>query len=173
MPRANPQRSHSSPLSGTLALFAAVTLSTALLAIPPLCRAQSSPPATPQDSSTAQPSTHPAPGFHQTRTHLRSIPKQPVTPAETVTAIQATAAPAPEDPHWPANDQPAPARIVWDSQGLRIEAANASLSDILSEVTTLTGAHVEGFNADARVYGQFGPGPARDVHDTPESFSAS
>jgi hypothetical protein len=66
-------------------------------------------------------------------------------------------------PHWPANDRPSPARIVWDSQGLRIEAANASLSDILSEVTSVTGIHVEGFASDARVYGQYGPGPARDV----------
>jgi hypothetical protein len=66
-------------------------------------------------------------------------------------------------PHWPANDKPAPARIVWDSHGLRIEAANASLSEILSEVSTLTGAHVDGFASDARVYGQYGPAPAREV----------
>jgi hypothetical protein len=56
-----------------------------------------------------------------------------------------------------------PPRIVWDSHGLRIEAANASLSVILSEISTLTGAHVDGFAADARVYGQYGPGSARDV----------
>jgi hypothetical protein len=66
-------------------------------------------------------------------------------------------------PHWPANDKPEPARIVWDSHGLRIEAANASLSEILSEVSTLTGAQVDGFATDARVYGQYGPGPARDI----------
>jgi hypothetical protein len=66
-------------------------------------------------------------------------------------------------PHWPANDKPVPARIVWDSHGLRIEAANASLSEILSEISTITGAHVDGFAKDARVYGQYGPAPARDV----------
>jgi hypothetical protein len=66
-------------------------------------------------------------------------------------------------PHWPANDKPAPAHIVWDSHGLRIEAANASLSEILSEVSTITGAHVDGFATDARVYGQYGPAPAREV----------
>ena len=72
-------------------------------------------------------------------------------------------APEPELPHWPAYDHPAPARIVWDSHGLRIEAANASLSEILTEISTLTGAHVDGFATDARVYGQYGPGSARDV----------
>jgi hypothetical protein len=167
MPKAVPQRSIHSSLRGTLALFAAIPVICALFGAPTECKAQSSPSATPQSSSTtptsAQPNSHPAPAFRQARTHLRSIPKPPLTPAETAPATQALVAPAPELPHWPANDQPAPARIVWDSQGLRIEAANASLSDVLTEVSTLTGAHVDGFASDARVYGQYGPGPARDV----------
>ena len=31
------------------------------------------------------------------------------------------------------------------------------------EVATLTGAKLEGFDADQRVFGAYGPGPARDV----------
>lgn len=139
----------------------------ALFGAPSVCKAQSSPSATPQNSSAtqpaAQPNPHPGAAFHQARTHLRSIPKKPPTPADATPATQAFVSPAPELPHWPANDEPTPARIVWDSHGLRIEAANASLSDVLNEVSTLTGAHVDGFASDARVYGQYGPGPARDV----------
>ena len=38
-----------------------------------------------------------------------------------------------------------------------------ALSEILTEISSLTGAHVDGFATDARVYGQYGPGSARDV----------
>jgi hypothetical protein len=53
--------------------------------------------------------------------------------------------------------------VTWDSRGLRIEATNSSLQQILSEVATETGAKVEGMGADQRVYGAYGPGQARDV----------
>jgi hypothetical protein len=69
----------------------------------------------------------------------------------------------PEAPKWPANEKPVPATVTWDSQGLRIDAANSSLAQILADVSTATGATVEGFNSDQRVFGIFGPGPARDV----------
>jgi len=171
MPKAVPQPSIPSSIPRTLvsklAVFAVIPAIAALLGAPSVCKAQSSTSASPQGSSTtqpaAQPNPHPAPAFHQARTHLRSIPKPLPTPADAAPRTQALVAPAPELPHWPANDQPTPPRIVWDSQGLRIEAANASLSDVLNEVSTLTGAHVDGFASDARVYGQYGPGPARDV----------
>jgi hypothetical protein len=58
---------------------------------------------------------------------------------------------------------PTPASVTWDSLGLRIDAANSSLAQILQDVATATGAKVVGFNADQRVFGIFGPGPARDV----------
>jgi hypothetical protein len=64
---------------------------------------------------------------------------------------------------WPANEKAVPATVTWDSQGLRIEAANSSLSQILQDVATATGTKVEGYDADQRVFGDFGPGPARDV----------
>jgi hypothetical protein len=70
---------------------------------------------------------------------------------------------APEVPKWPANEKPTPASVTWDSQGLRIDAANSSLSQILADVSTVTGTKVEGFDADQRVFGVYGPGPARDV----------
>ena len=73
------------------------------------------------------------------------------------------APPAPPKPDWPANEKPSPATIRWDASGLRIEAANSSLSEILQEIATLTGATVQGMGADQRVYGSYGPGTARDV----------
>jgi hypothetical protein len=53
--------------------------------------------------------------------------------------------------------------VVWDSQGLRIVADNASLAQILDDVSADTGAKVEGMGADQRIFGVYGPGPARDV----------
>jgi hypothetical protein len=71
--------------------------------------------------------------------------------------------PAPEPPKWPVNDHPAPATVVWDSQGLRIDATNSSLQQILNDVASDTGVKIEGFGEDARVFGIYGPGTARDV----------
>jgi hypothetical protein len=53
--------------------------------------------------------------------------------------------------------------VVWDSRGLKIDAANSSLQQILNDVSTDTGAKVEGLGADQRIFGSYGPGPARDV----------
>ncbi|MGA3332746.1 MAG: hypothetical protein ABSC62_01135 [Terracidiphilus sp.] len=79
-------------------------------------------------------------------------------------AAQATPAPtAPIAPNWPANDRPAGASVVWDRHGLLIVASNSSLAQILKEVSTETGVKVEGMDADERVFGTYGPGPARDV----------
>jgi hypothetical protein len=89
-----------------------------------------------------------------------------VPAAQEASATQAAlpAKPAePEMPKWPANEKPAQATIHWDSKGLSIEAANSSLRQILQEVTTTTGAKVEGLDTDERVFGTYGPGPAKDV----------
>ena len=105
----------------------------------------------------------PAPKPHRQKAH----PGVAQAAGQTGQAAQAAPAPAtpavPEPPHWPANDKPAPATIVWDSQGLRIEAANSSLQQILKEVSTTTGVKVEGLGTDERVFGAYGPGLARDV----------
>jgi hypothetical protein len=71
--------------------------------------------------------------------------------------------PAPQPPSWPAFDKAAEASVVWDSHGLTIDAANSSLQQILNDVSTAIGAKVEGFSNDQRVFGEFGPGPAREV----------
>ena len=70
---------------------------------------------------------------------------------------------APKPPDWPANLHPSDATVVWNSQGLRIEASNSSLSQILKDVATATGTKVEGLSSDERIFGSYGPGQARDV----------
>lgn len=92
---------------------------------------------------------------HRTRSHRQLKVQEPVPEAQTP--------PPPPMPNWPINDKPSPASVVWDATGLRISASNASLQQILSEVSTETGTKVEGLGADQRVYGEFGPGKARDV----------
>ncbi len=167
MPSPIPHRSPSSPRSVVLALLgafpAAVGCVAVLLCAATLSPAQTSAQPKPQGSSTTQPKPHPAPARRQARKPLHPVPKTPQATQPAAPATQALVAPAPQLPHWPVNDKPTPARVVWDSRGLRIDAANASLSQILTEVSTLTGAHVEGFGSDARVYGQYGPAPAREV----------
>ena len=71
--------------------------------------------------------------------------------------------PEPEQPKWPAFDPAAQASVVWDSHGLRIDAANSSLQQILKDVSTATGAKVDGLANDERIFGAYGPGQARDV----------
>lgn len=71
--------------------------------------------------------------------------------------------PAPVLPLWPVNEKANPASVRWDSRGLRIEAENSSLDQILRDVATATGAKVEGLSTDQRIFGDYGPGPARDV----------
>lgn len=69
----------------------------------------------------------------------------------------------PPAPQWPINDAPKPAAVVWDSSGLRINASNSSLQQILNEVSTETGTKVVGAVPDQRIFGTYGPGDARDV----------
>ena len=86
------------------------------------------------------------------------------TPAQAPSQpAQATALAQPVMPNWPANDLPHAASIVFDSHGLHIVASNSSLTQILKEVATVTGARLEGMDADQRVFGTFGPGAVRDV----------
>jgi len=70
---------------------------------------------------------------------------------------------APPTPHWPVNETPAQASVTWDSHGLRINAVNSSLRQIMSEVGAETGVKVEGLSSDERVFGEYGPGKATDV----------
>ncbi|MGA9667994.1 MAG: hypothetical protein WBQ94_02230 [Terracidiphilus sp.] len=106
--------------------------------------------------------THPAADQTSRRTshHGHGIPIQ-TPPATAVPA--APAPPEPEIPKWPVNENPDQAAVVWDSHGLRIDATNSSLQQIMTDVSTATGAKVEGLNRDERIFGSYGPGQARDV----------
>lgn len=107
------------------------------------------------------PATQPAPipGHKTIHHHKKPNAAHPAAPA-----AQATPSPAePEAPHWPANEHATQASVTWDSHGLRIDAANSSLQQILRDVSTATGAKVEGLGADERVFGAYGPGQVRDV----------
>jgi hypothetical protein len=96
--------------------------------------------------------------------HPHGRPSAAKPPGQSILAAPTPVAPpAPELPNWPANDHPTDANVVWDSQGLRIEASNSSLGQILKDVATATGVKVEGLGSDQRVFGSFGPGKARDV----------
>ncbi len=65
--------------------------------------------------------------------------------------------------NWPANASPSDASVFWDGHGLRIEASNSSLQQILKDVSAKTGANLQGMGEDQRVFGTYGPGPAREV----------
>ena len=84
-------------------------------------------------------------------------------PADQLVTPVAPAPIQPELPKWPVNEKADPASVVWDSHGLRIEATNSSLEQILTDVSADTGATVEGLDNDQRIFGTFGPGTARDV----------
>lgn len=85
-------------------------------------------------------------------------------PQQSATApLAAAATTAPKLPNWPVNDSPSEATVVWNSDGLRIAAHNSSLRQIIHDVAQATGATVEGTIPEERVYGDFGPGKARDV----------
>jgi hypothetical protein len=133
-----------------------VMLSGAMLAAILLCagpdwaQAPSLPAASPVPSKS-QPSGN--------KPHAHKAPKKQAPPPAPV--VQ-TPAPPPM-PNWPVNDKPSPASVVWDATGLRINASNSSLQQILNEVSIETGTKVEGMGADQRVYGEYGPGQARDV----------
>jgi hypothetical protein len=53
--------------------------------------------------------------------------------------------------------------VSWDGRGLEIEASNSSLDEILHQVAVDTGVKLEGIVHDQRIFGTYGPGPARDV----------
>jgi hypothetical protein len=133
-------------VSFRLALLAAA----ALLTTPMMAAAQST-------QSTAAPTGTTAPKSAHAR--YKPSPAHAPVPQEQ----PETAQPAPELPHWPVNDSPVKPTVTWDSQGLKIDATNASLHQILNDVSTATGTKVEGFGADERVFGEYGPGQARDI----------
>jgi hypothetical protein len=106
-----------------------------------------------------------APGMSTQKPAGHSRPRHAVK-SKGKTETPATVAPVPlvpPKPNWPVNDPPAPPTVTWDNHGLQIKAANSSLRQILAEVSTDTGAKVEGIDQDERIFGDYGPAPARDV----------
>ncbi len=109
--------------------------------------------------------TNPAPAPATKPAHKSAHPhkKPSAAAAPAPQAAQPRPPAVPKPPDWPANNRPAAASVVYDSQGLLIVASNSSLAQILKEVSTDTGAKVEGMGTDQRIFGTYGPGPARDV----------
>jgi hypothetical protein len=114
-----------------------------------------------QNNSATTPSTPPA--------HKHVHPhKKPIAAVLAPLPAPAPAPVLPPPPDWPTNDPPVAATVVYDSRGLLIVASNSSLAQILKDVSTDTGAKVEGLGTDPhmtdqRIFGTYGPGPARDV----------
>jgi hypothetical protein len=53
--------------------------------------------------------------------------------------------------------------VNWNGRNLTVVATNASLQQILSQVSAVTGVKVDGAETDQRIYGKYGPASARDV----------
>ncbi len=130
----------------TATLAAGLLASASLIAQSHSSASQNSAPASTTHSQTTRAARH------HSKTH-------PAAPSQ----LPPTAPAAPPAPNWPINDQPHPADITWNQQELRIGATNASLQQILDKVSTETGSTIEGLTKDERVFGDFGPAPARDV----------
>ncbi|MFZ0337129.1 MAG: hypothetical protein WAL45_03795 [Terracidiphilus sp.] len=124
-----------------------------LLDLPLAAQAPPAPARTPAQSPSA-----PAPSHATAHRH-----KKPAAAKQVVEPIPAPTPAAPQIPNWPANNKPAEATVTWDSHGLFIHASNSSLDQILRDISLKTGAKIEGMGADERIFGNYGPGPARDV----------
>jgi hypothetical protein len=136
----------------------AAALSLALCAWPMLAAARPDQPATAQSNS----SQTNAAAHKPVHAHKRPAKPSPAVPAAQVVA--APVQPVAPPPDWPVNDKPVDATVVWDSHGLRVDAANSRLDQILKDVSTDTGAKVEGLgSSDVRIFGTYGPGPANEI----------
>lgn len=100
--------------------------------------------------------------FVSARTFAQTQPTQPASSSHPQKPLPAAPV-TPPVPDWPINDEPKPATITWSKDQLSINAANSSLQQILANVASTTGASVDGVTKDERIFGTFGPAPARDV----------
>jgi hypothetical protein len=114
----------------------------------------------------ATPTTSVKPSAQQSSANTAKTHRKPAKAhVQPVAAVQAQplVPPPPPPPAWPANDRPSAATVMWNSQGLRIDASNSSLQQILKDVGTLTGTRIQGLGSDERIFGAYGPGSARVV----------
>jgi hypothetical protein len=106
---------------------------------------------------------------HEGAAKSPSAPTQPGTPPAAAPAAAPGApatTPAANVPNLPPSllDKPAkPAHVTLAGGSLSVDAANASLSQILKNIEASTGMTVDGFEKDSRVFGVYGPGDPRDV----------
>ena len=93
------------------------------------------------------------------------VHKTPAKKTAKKAAPEPPPAPLPPPPPPTLEQMPAlPPQVHYNAGQLSIVAENSTLADILRGVRTQTGAAVEiPANANERVVGHFGPGPARDV----------
>ena len=131
--------------------------------------AASAQPVSPVSAQTApnpavQPaSKSPSPEAHTAQAAKHSKHNRAPQPDPQPTVAVAPLPPAPPPPNWPVNDKPKPPAVEWNGRELSIGATNSSLQQILRDVSTATGVKVEGMGADQRIFGSYGPAPARDV----------
>jgi len=137
-----------------------ISLAVACLSIAPIW-AQNQTPAVPSaGSSTAQTSQQPAhssPHVTKHSVHARTAEAAPLPAVAELPPLP------PPHPDWPVNDRAGVASVDWNGRNLVIAATNSSLEQILRDVSTATGVKVEGVTTDERIYGSYGPAPARDV----------
>jgi hypothetical protein len=53
--------------------------------------------------------------------------------------------------------------VGWNGRDLSVAATNSSLVQIMHDISAATGVEVEGMSKDQRVFGSYGPAPAREV----------
>ena len=85
---------------------------------------------------------------------VRPVPAPPAPPAASLAAPVNPSPPAPR----PTQEAARAAIVKLDLHSLTIRADNSSLSQILRDLSTSSGMHVEGLATDQRIYGSFGPG---------------
>jgi hypothetical protein len=124
----------------------------------PAVALQTSAPAPTAKSANPLPASKPA--IHKKKRASKAAAAPPVPVIE-------TRPPDPPPPDWPANDKAKLASVGWNGRELSIAASNSTLKQILHDVSTATGLKVDGIGndqrAESRVYGSYGPAPARDV----------
>jgi hypothetical protein len=96
----------------------------------------------------------------------RPLPKPQKQLPKSQESQPANSAPVPSAPPQPLSllQEPAKrARVQVNSDELFVEAENANLSQILKDIASATGMKLDGLEQDGRVFGNYGPGPAREV----------
>jgi hypothetical protein len=113
--------------------------------------------------------TSPKPGQpaaqHAAKRPLHGRKAKPAEPTQAA-VVEPPHPPDPPPPNWPVNNQAVAPTVDWNGRDLTIAATNSSLEQILRDVSTATGVKVQGIASGTggqRVYGSYGPAPARDV----------